>query len=113
MKDRYKQAFVVQLSKNRKQLWRTHFWDNIWNTVRTSGFSHIKFKVLIGKIFCSVRDGKLGRLCNVSPRVELVENLPTNRLAMSLEDVNTSGRLKRGGIKCLLRNTVRYSAKVT
>ena len=41
-KTRFSQALIVQLSKNRSKLWRTHLKDNGWNSVGVSGFGCIK-----------------------------------------------------------------------
>ena len=35
-------ASIIQLSKNRRKLWRTHLKDNGWNSVWASGFECIK-----------------------------------------------------------------------
>jgi hypothetical protein len=68
--------------------------------------SHIAFDtiltvILIEMISCSVRDGKSGRIYNKSSSVEFAENFRAKRLALSFEDVKTSGPLKRGGIEDL------------
>ena len=42
MKTRFGQAFIVQLSKNRRKLWRTHLKDNGWNSIWANGLGCIK-----------------------------------------------------------------------
>ena len=65
-----------------------------------TSFSQIAFAtiltvILIEKICCYVRDGKSGRLCTMSSRVGFAEYFLAKILALSLEDANTSGPLKR------------------